>query len=319
MSQRILVSGGLGFLGAHLCRRLAATDPDCALTIVDNLSSTRLDTCVLPPSAAVVVEDFRRFEPADSWDLVFHLAGPVGSVGILPRNGYVARDILELAVRAADIARASGALLLHISSSEVYGQGGRLGEDREMVVPARTGTRMEYALGKLTAEHVLLNLAQDTGMRLKICRPFNVIGEGQSAEGGFVVPTFFEHALANEPIPVYYDGAQQRSFCHVDDAIDGILAVLEKGEASTCYNVGHDGNVITIHRLAKRIKEICGSRSPLRCVDPQKLHGAGYVEGFDKVPDLTKVTRDTGWSPRIDLTEALERIHRYYTADRVAC
>lgn len=319
MSERILVSGGLGFLGFHLCRRLLQTDPDRRLTIVDNLSATQLDFSTLSDGTSIVLEDFRRFEPTETYDVVCHLAGPVGSLGILPRNGYVAKDILDLAMKAAKVALAADAMLLHVSSSEIYGRGGEQREDEEKVVPARTGTRMEYALGKLTAEHVLMNIAQQTGLELKICRPFNVIGEGQSSGSGFVVPTFFEHALKNDDLPVFYDGRQRRSFCYVRDAVDGIMAVWKEGKALTTYNVGHDANIITISQLAERIRELCSSDSRLQFLDPQTVHGDTYVEGFDKIPNLAKIKQDTGWAPRFGLTEALERIHRYYLAGDPVC
>ena len=315
----MLVTGGLGFLGFHLCRRLLEIEPECRLTIVDNLSSTESDLSALADHASILIEDFRQFRPDGTYDVVCHLAGPVGSLGILPRSGYVAKEILDLALKAAEIALEAGALLVHVSSSEVYGKGGEQAEDQEKVVPARNGTRMEYALGKLTAEHALLNLARDAGLTLKICRPFSVIGEGQSSRIGFVVPTFFECALKNEDIPVFYDGEQRRSFCYVDDAIDGILAVWQKGEPFTTYNIGHDTNIITIRNLAKHIKRLCASSSELRYVDPKKLHGERYLEGFDKIPDLSKVKRDTGWAPKYGLDAALERIHRHYASGRGSC
>lgn len=319
LSERILISGGLGFLGFHLCRRFLGEDPHRSLTIVDNLSSTQLDVSTLSDNTSIVIEDFRRFEPTEPYDVVCHLAGPVGSLGILPRNGYVAKDILDLAMKAAEVALAADAVLLHVSSSEVYGRGGVQCEDEEKVVPARIGTRMEYALGKLAAEHALLNLAQETGLVLKICRPFNVIGDGQSSGNGFVVPTFFERALKNEAIPVYYDGNQRRSFCDVRDAVEGILAVLKEGRSHTTYNVGHDANIITIRRLAEQIRDLCSSDSRLEFLDPKTVHGDRYVEGFDKIPDLSKVKHDTGWSPRFGLAEALERIHRHYVASGQVC
>ena len=313
MSRDVLVTGGLGFIGYHLCKQLIKNESDINITIVDNLSSTKLDYIDLVADTQIIIDDFRNFPETDiHFDEIYHLASPVGSVGILDRNGFIARDILDLAYKAASVAATTKAKLVYVSSSEVYGKDGSSSEDADQIVPNKRGTRMEYALGKLIAEHVLLNLASDSEFELRIVRPFNALGEWQSSHLGFVVPRFFEAAFAGHDLTVYGTGLQRRSFCHVQDLADGIIAVQQYGNSNTVYNVGNPHNITTIEALAKRIIPLCDSSSSICNIDPVSLYGKHYIEAFDKIPDITRVTSDTGWKPSIHLDEALERLYHHY-------
>lgn len=317
MKPRVLVTGGLGFIGVHLCRRLVESGGVSHLTIVDNLSSTILDYSDLHDHAEIVIDDMRNIEAARSFDEIYHLASPVGSIGILQHSGQIAGDIIGLAEKAAELAEAGGARLMYVSSSEVYGRDGSHDEGVPQVVPCRRGARMEYALGKLTAEHILLNRASARGIDLRIVRPFNAMGEWQSAGIGFVVPRFFEAGMRGAPLTVYGDGLQRRSFCHVSDIADGIIAVQERGLPDNVYNVGNRDNLVTIRGLAETIRVMCGRDSKLIFVDPRELFGPDYIEAFDKIPDIAKVTGHTGWTPRVELGDALQQVHRFYLTRRL--
>lgn len=313
MALRILITGGLGFMGHHLCKRILGAYPDCSLTLIDDLSSSRIDYGWIRQRAEIRIEDFlaadfrgRRF------DRIYHLASPVGSLGILDRTGYVSKNIVDLAVRAGELAAASGASLLYVSSSETYGKPGRQDERDELTVPVRTGARMEYSLGKLAGEHLLGNLSQRMGFRLTIVRPFNILGEHQSSRIGFVVPTFMEQASRDKPLTLYYGGGQIRCFCHAEDMAEGLILVQEMGRAGETYNLGNPANRITIRALAEKIRDLCGSTSILDSVDPASRYGAQFIEAPAKQPSITKALKHTGWTPRIDLDSALARIVRHY-------
>jgi UDP-glucose 4-epimerase len=317
MHPRILITGGLGFLGHHLTQRLLRTWPDCQLTIVDNLSSTCIDRFWLEGRAKILVKDFNTFVMRGRrFDRIYHLASPVGSLGILEKTGYIAKEIIDLAISAGEAAAASGASLAYVSSSEIYGKGGRQEEEDALTVPTLSGARMEYSLGKLAGEHLLRNLSRRHGFRLTIIRPFNIIGEHQDSSIGFVVPTFFERALLGEPLPVFYGGAQRRCFCHVADMVEGLIAVQEHGKPGHVYNLGNPDNSSTIAALAEKIREICGSASPLETVMPEERFGADYIEAKAKHPCIDKVVAHTGWVPRIELDAALWRIHSHYLEKR---
>lgn len=312
-NRRILVTGGLGFVGYHLCHALLNTYPDCVLTVVDNLSSTVLDYQTLRSRAEIHICDLRDFSPRNpDYDDIYHLASPVGSLQILKRHGQIARDILELAHAANDIAAKCSAQLLYLSSSEVYGRDGEHSETADQVVPDRRGTRMEYALGKLTAEHVLLNLADSHTHNVRIVRPFNIIGEHQSEELGFVVPSFFKAAINNTPLLVHGNGEQTRSFCAVEDLVAGLIAVQTHGKSGTIYNVGNPHNKTTILQLAENIKRICKSTSAISLVDPAMRYGPHYLEAYNKMPAIERVIDHTGWTPKHPLYSILSSLHDHF-------
>lgn len=307
------MTGGLGFIGSHLCRALLREEPGILITIVDNLSSTEIDYVDLKGKARILIEDLLTFDhKRERFDEIYHLASPVGSVGILARNGFVATEILALMHKVTEIAIATNAQLLYVSTSEVYGHAGVHHEDSPKIAQDKRGTRMEYALGKLLSEHILFNLAIEHDLRFKICRPFCVIGESQSHEIGFVVPTFFRCALAGEEIPVFYGGYQRRSFCHVSDIVAALVAVQRKGQLGTIYNIGNPNNVVSIRGLAERIVKLCSSSSKIVDVDPQKLYGKKFIDSFEKIPDISRVCDHTGWVPRFDLEASLIQIMQHY-------
>lgn len=313
MSKQILVTGGLGFIGYHLCKQLLATDADVSLSIVDNLSSTRLNYKALEGHADIRIIDMRDMEEQPSrYEEIYHLASPVGSVGILKKNGFIAADIIELANKAARLAHRSGAKLLYLSSSEVYGRDGQHSEDSELIVPAKRGARMEYSLGKLTAEHILMNRAMDESFEIRIVRPFNVAGEWQSAHLGFVIPKFFEAAMQNAPLTVYGDGQQRRSFCHVSDLVKGVIAVQRQTTANRIYNVGNPDNITTIESLAKAIASVCSSASDIQFVDPYRLYGRRFIEAFDKIPDVSRLRESSDWQASVPLSQLLAHTQNFY-------
>lgn len=311
--MNILVTGGLGFLGHHLCKRILKSEPEANLTIVDDLSSSLIDYSWITSYAKIYIDDFRTVDLSKNrFDQIYHLASPVGSIGILAKNGYIAKQITDLAVKAAEIATRDNASLLYISSSETYGKEGMQKENDDIVFPVQSGARMEYMLGKLVAEHVLHNMSFRYGFRLLIIRPFNIIGEYQSSRIGFVVPTFFENALSGKSIPVFYEGSQTRCFCHVEDMVKGIIEIQKNGISGETYNLGNPFNLISIYDLAITIRNICNSQSTIENVNPEKIYGNSYIEASSKFPSISKVTDQTGWTPVIDLQTALNRIYQFY-------
>ncbi len=127
-----------------------------------------------------------------------------------------------------------------------------------------------------------------------------------------MVTTFFERALAGEDIPIFYSGAQRRSFCHVSDAVAALLAVQQKGHPGRIYNIGNPGAVTSIRELAEKIVALCSSTSRIVSVDPQKLYGKQYIEAFEKIPDVSRLRLHTGWEPKLDLDASLKQIAGAY-------
>ena len=313
MSDRVLITGGLGFLGHHLARHLLQRNPAILLTLVDNLSSTWIEDAGLARRARVCLQDFGdELLDGEGFDYIYHLASPVGSLGILSRTGSIVQEILRLTCRVIDLTRRTGARLLVVSSSEVYGRDGVHEEEACLCVHPRAGARTEYALGKMASEVILRNVSRMKPLRYNVCRPFNVIGEHQSAAIGFVVPTFFECALAGGDLPVFAPGTQRRSFCHVSDVVRGMVAIQESAAEGEVFNVGNDRNVTTIADLAGRIRDLCGSPSRIVPVDSLARFGPLYSEAFEKIPCLAKIRGRLGWEPLLDLETSLSRIHAWY-------
>ncbi|MFT4729582.1 MAG: nucleoside-diphosphate-sugar epimerase [Granulosicoccus sp.] len=220
--------------------------------------------------------------------------------------------MIELANKAAALARSSNACLLYLSSSEVYGRDGQHKESIELIVPAKRGARMEHSPGKLTAEHILLNLSADDQFDLRIVRQFNAAGEWQSSHLGFVIPKLFEAALTGNALQVYGDSTQKRSFCHASDLAEGIFAVQNDTPPDTIYNVGSPNSITTIESLAHAIRNVCNSQSAIDYVHPHKIHGKHFMEAFDKIPDVSRLENYSDWRPLVELSETLQRIHQFY-------
>ena len=310
--DKVLITGGLGFIGHHLTKLLLNEFSGLQLVIVDNLSSTKINFDWIKNKAEIHICDLQDFHTKHKFTKIYHLASPVGALGILNRNGYIAGEIIELTYKVAELAIRHRSRLLFVSSSEVYGYDGKHVENAVKMVPVKKGTRLEYGLGKLISEEILYNLALDNELEYTICRPFNVCGESQSKELGFVIPTFFHHAIRNEPLPVFMDGSQKRSFCHVDDIVVAMQAIMQSNYRGEIFNIGHDENCMSILELAERIIECTGSKSEIRFVDPKATYGEKYCEAFDKIPDIQKIKELIGWTPRISMNELLSRLVAFY-------
>lgn len=325
MARDVLVLGGFGFLGSHLVDLLLA-DPEQRVHVVDNLSTSPLPLDDLlaeigpAPNLTWTIETVESFcarsGGGQRWDEVYHLASLVGPAGILPHAGRIAAPLLSGLVQVADLALAWGARLLLVSTSEVYGGGdqGFCSEAMPKIVPAEASPRLEYAVGKLAAETSLINLCHASGLDGLIVRPFNITGPRQSGAGGFVLPRFVGQAMAGEDLTVFGKGSQIRAFSHVRDIAQGLVDAMRRGATGGVYNLGNPDNRCTILGLAETVREVTGSRSGIRFVDPREIYGPLYAEAHDKYPDAAKAQRDIAWRPGFGLRETIAETFRYMSA-----
>lgn len=313
---RYLITGGLGFLGHHLAKLLLASDGSSSITIVDDLSSVPRDWKWLADAGAeVLVQDLRDFAyEGRRFDEIYHLASPVGCLGILSRCGKITKEIVDLTHRAVEIALHNNAKLLFVSSSEVYGESVSWQEDAALVQRATPGARNEYSIGKLASEIILRNTALCEPLRYNICRPFNTFGEFQSPEIGFVVPRFILQAIREQDIEVFQPGLQKRAFCHASDTVAAFTCIQRSSLEGEILNVGDPRNLVSIMELAETIKSICRSASKIVTVDPTAVYGPAYVEAPDKVPDTGRIGRLLGWQPKRDFHDSLRRTYEHYRA-----
>ena len=206
--QRILVTGGLGFIGSFVAESLA--DRGAHITVVDSCVSSVLEPEDLKIPAGQVdfelvgVEEYILRTPSlDAYDMVVHCASYVGPASILKYSGQLGPAIVAATSALIEKCIASDIPLVNFSSAEIYGRSGILREDGDIRVPPYYNPRIEYALGKLTAESMVIN-SKHRGLRSATIRPFNVAGPRQSRYGGFVMPTFVQQALVGRPMTVFH-------------------------------------------------------------------------------------------------------------------
>lgn len=288
--MRALVTGGLGFIGSHVVDRLIA-DGD-KVTIID-----KHPTRDYGAAAHVIRAPMQDVEHRPPADVVYHLAGPVGPVGVIAQAGRITTDIIDMARWLRPYLR-DGIPVVFVSTSEVYGlQQQPMDESCPRIIAAGHSARMEYATAKLAAETMLLNL--DANVR--IIRPFNVAGPRQRSEGGFVIPRFLEQARDDRPLTVYKPGTQRRAFTHVYDVADGIITAADPTVGPGVWNLGNPANECSIAELAREVIDVTQSHGGIEVVDPQGLWGSAFREAPDKVPDITAAKRDLGWEPIRDV------------------
>ncbi len=314
--KKVLISGGLGFIGRHLIRHLLSKPTPYQITVIDDLSGSEITAdkvTQFSKNVQVRIEDFLKYEPNEAhFDDVYHLASPVGAIGILAKSGKIAKQIVDLTLKASEVSLACNARLMYISSSEIYYASPNQHEETDITLNVHHGARIEYAIGKYAGEVMLRNLGISENLNFNICRPFNLIGEEQSSKLGFVVPRFFEACFANSPLEVFGNGSQERSFCDVDDFSSALVNFQESNLTAQTLNIGNIHNRTTILDLAHKIKALTQSSAPIKLVDPTIKYGKLYMEGGEKLANTHKAHKLIGLSLSPNLDETLTRIHNRY-------
>jgi UDP-glucose 4-epimerase len=315
----MLVTGGAGFIGSHLAEELLRRGNE--VTVLDDLSTGRLENLSS-------FEDHPRFHfvkgsvldtelvPAlvSQTDQVFHLAAAVGVRLVLadPLKALLTNIRgTEVVLEAASNHRRK---VILTSSSEVYGKGASVpfSEDDDRLIGPTHKLRWSYACGKEVDECLAHAYHQHKGLPVVIVRCFNTCGPRQSEAYGMVIPNMVQRALAGDPIQVYGDGLQSRCFSAVSDVVRGTLLLAESREAEGhVFNVGSDEEV-TVSELARRIKRLCHSDSPIELVPYEKAYGASFEDMRRRVPDLSKIRRFVGYRPSFTLDRLLEATIRHH-------
>ncbi len=310
-SGRALVAGGAGFLGSHLCSRLL--NDGWEVICVDNFQTGR--ACNVSPLAAhprftVMRHDVVDKLPRVRVDRIYNLACPASPVHYQADPLKTLRTCVLGAMQLLELARDVGARVLQASTSEVYGdplehpQGeGYWGH----VNPV--GPRSCYDEGKRCAETIFMEYARREGVVVKIARIFNTYGPRMAPDDGRVVSNFIVQALAGQPLTVYGDGTQTRSFCYVDDLIDGLVRLMESPEdLAQPVNLGNPAE-LTMLEMADMVRKLTGSRVPL-------VHRELPVDDpTHRCPDITLARTRLGWSPRVDPAEGIARTVAYFAAE----
>lgn len=308
--MKAVVTGGAGFIGSHLCEALLSAGYE--VVCVDNLlTGDRSNIAHLEGR-----RDFRFLqhdvvEPLFiEGDLYFHLASPASPVGFrtypvetLLVNSIGTRNLLECARKVggkflmASTSEAYGDPLVHPQSEDYWGN----------VNPV--GVRACYDESKRFGEAITMEYVRTYDLDARIIRIFNTYGPRNKADDGRVVPTFISQALRGEPITVYGDGSQTRSFCYVSDLVEGImLAMLTSGTKGEVINLGNPAEY-TILQFAELIKVLCDSPSPVQLLPlPPSRQG----DPMRRRPDISKARRLLGWAPKVSVEEGLRRTVEWY-------
>lgn len=303
------ITGGAGFIGTHLTLRLL--DKGHNVTILDNLSTGRADR-LSDSKAKIVVGSVTDKDLVSSLvkasDYVIHLACVVG-VRLAMSKGC---EMLKLSYvgteNVLDAANKYGKGVFIASSSAIYGKipSTPVSEEDDSLFGASTKASWLYSVGKLMEDHLALAYYRERGTDVKIGRFFNVIGPFQTGSYGMVVPTFITKAMKGEPLPVYENGMQMRTFGYIEDILDGLELVIQKGVLGTPYNIG-GCNEISILSLAKIIIAMTASSSPIKFIPYSSAFGHDFEETLRRVPDISRL-RGLGYNPRYSLDEALAEI-----------
>jgi len=318
MSKRILLTGSHGFIGRVLLTYFLK-DPDIELIdCVDNLCNSShdpADPLFQDGRIRVTISNVQDMGPMIAYDEIWHLASPVGPVGVLKYAGKMGPMIIADTAKMANWALATGAKLIDISTSEVYGQdpcGIPQVENIPKIVPSNTTVRLEYGVSKLCCEVFLANMVRTTSLQCNMIRPYNIVSFGQQASAGFVLPRLIEQALAGLPLTVYQPGTQRRTFTDVRDFVEGMIHIMKHGKNGEIYNVGNPANLHSILELAEMVIKKTGTTSKISIVDPKTLHGDLFEGAWEKIPNITKVQTDTGWTPFRTLEDIVDEAVRGY-------
>jgi UDP-glucuronate decarboxylase len=306
-TKRILVTGGSGFIGSHLCRRLLAQGHD--VLVVDNFySSTRGNVLDLldQPRFELMRHDV-TFPLYVEVDQIYHLACPASPVFYQHDPVQTTKTCVHGSINMLGLAKRLGASILLSSTSEVYG-------DPEVHPQQESywgnvnpiGVRSCYDEGKRCAETLFFDYYRQHALPIKVARIFNTYGPSMLANDGRVVSSFIVQALRGQPLTVFGDGSHTRSFCYVDDLVEGLIKLMNSAAGVTGpVNLGNPGE-FTMLELAKKVLALTGSdcpveHLPLRADDPVRRR-----------PDISLARELLGWQPTVPLDEGLAQTVEYF-------
>jgi len=310
--MKILITGGSGFIGSYLCKNLLEQGHE--VISLDNFSTGKFENIAELESA----RGFKSIEGSildeelvknliSSVDSCFHFAAAVGvqkilddPIGSLKTNLHGSENVIQACSE-------SKINLVLASTSEIYGKNPSqpLTEDSDRVIGSPLLSRWTYSEAKAIDEALAHAYHSKHGLKVKIVRLFNTVGPRQSPAYGMVIPRFFAAALAGKDLEIHGDGSQRRVFCHVDDAVNGVIELWKHSDGNgEAFNIG-GVEEISILNLAKKIIEVTKSNSKINFIPYEKLKTQGFEDMQRRVPSTEKLRELIGWAPKKGLDEIL--------------
>ncbi len=307
LQKRVLVTGGAGFIGSHLCQRLL--DEGCDVLCVDNFytGTKRNIVPLLPHPYFELLRHDITFPLYVEVDEIYNLACPASPIHYQNDPVQTTKVNVHGSINMLGLAKRLGAKILQASTSEVYGDPDVHPQPetyRGNVNPI--GPRACYDEGKRCAETLFFDYHRQHGLKIKVARIFNTYGPRMHPNDGRVISNFIVQALTNRPITIYGDGTQTRSFCYVDDLVEGLVRLMGTPDSVTGpMNLGNPEE-ISVLELAQIIRRLAGSRSPIvhRPLPKDDPHR--------RCPDITLAKERLNWNPTTPLEKGLEKTIAYF-------
>ena len=317
--MRVLITGGAGFVGSHLAEALLERGD--TVSVIDDLSTGSMDNIAhlkthprFRYTIDTVANEPLLAEMIDQCDTVVHLAAAVGVKLIVEEPVRTIETNVHGTEVVLKIANKKKKLVLIASTSEVYGKSADVPfrEAADLVLGPTAKHRWAYACSKLIDEFLALAYWKEKKLPIVIVRLFNTVGPRQTGQYGMVLPTFVRQALAGQPITVFGDGTQSRSFTYVGDVVRAMVALIDEPRAiGHVFNIGN-GFEITIGDLAERIRTLTGSRSEIVKIPYDQAYEAGFEDMPRRVPDISKIKALVGYAPTVELDEILTRVIEHF-------
>ena len=314
--MRVLITGGAGFIGSHLCDSLVTAGNE--VSILDNLSTgSERNIAHLKGKIQVNQGDIRDKELVEKLtkdsDLILHMAAALGVDNILENpiesistNYYGSEVVLNAALKYDK-------RIIISSTSEIYGKNPKqpLSETDDRVIGTPQKLRWSYSDAKALEEAAAYYLHITNKLKVTTVRFFNTVGPRQTGKYGMVIPRFVKAALENKPLTVFGNGSQSRVFCHVADTVKAISLLTSNNKSiGEVFNIGGKGE-ITILDLAKMIIKQTDSKSDIAFTNYEDAYAVGFEDMARRVPDISKITSLTGWEPKIDLKTIISDVANY--------
>ena len=320
--MKFLLTGGAGFIGSHLVELLLARGD--RVRIIDDLSTGGIENIQhlkkhkgFKYVLDTVMNRSVMAELVDGADIVLHLAAAVGvrlivesPVRTIETNIKGTEMVLELAAKKKKP-------VVIFSTSEVYGKsnGAKFMETGDLILGPTFKGRWSYAASKIIDEFLALAYFKEKNLPVIVIRLFNTVGPRQSGRYGMVIPRFVQQALAGEPITVFGDGKQTRTFTHVKDAVWAILKLVEHPKAiGDIFNIGGKEEV-SIENLAHLVKEVLQSPAPIEYIPYERAYEEGFEDMRKRVPDISKIQNLIGYEPKFTLKDVILDVAEYQKGD----